>query len=816
MKLFTKNYLVQACMVAFVAVMARFVYNVHHTLLTPVTEPYDAHGAAQMSEANILKHTYELADRIGYRILGTIEQEIARDYVLNEIHALQKQLQESEYANLHEMEVFVEEGDGAHRFDFMNKVVIKKYHKLRNLVVRLSDGTDESKENAILINAHIDSTLPSPGATDDAMAVGILLEALRVLSQQPQRLAHSIVFLFNDAEESLQDASHLFITTSPLRKTIKGVVNLEACGTSGPEILFQATNEEMIKAYSHVPRPFGSVLADDVFRTGLILSDTDFRQFVQYGNLTGLDMAVVGNSYLYHTTLDTTANIKPGTAQQFGANILAILRYLSSADADLDNNGSGRMVYFSLLNRFFFMYPVSIGRVINSIVGFLGIVLSIRNPSFGFFKALFVFLLSLGSMFFFNNLWAFFVSNVLDSSMSWFTNEMYPLVIYFSLSTAVLFFIGALFHISDYLMFKAVVFCFSLAPFIPLASSYLFMSLAIWMVLGLLLNDFVFSRPGRLHPVTYFISNIGTFTFGIEAIYGMLDIFVPLTGRIGTAKVADNIIATLCSLGYTVVFPLLTAWIQRFHSIGALKRGFFTSVLVFLSLSIYLLRQPTYYDALHPRRVFVQHMENITSGEFSLHIATADTAPGFEKLVDDISNEFSAVPAVANNVDDWNSDWDTIYPFSQFLDAYRVPLKDTVSVDLLPTITLDEAIEDGDLMNVTVTVHHPGLLWTVLSFDAELISWSLPDVPVGTRRHHIREVSTYGTDSYTFSMSYRKAPIYMDFVGMDGFAHYPSKINEGGNRTSIQICDKLYKDILPEWTDLLCYGIVAGVYIIDA
>lgn len=33
-------------------------------------------------------------------------------------------------------------------------------------------------------------------------------------------------------------------------------------------------------------------MGNDLFATGLLLSDTDFRQFVDYGNLTGLDMAV--------------------------------------------------------------------------------------------------------------------------------------------------------------------------------------------------------------------------------------------------------------------------------------------------------------------------------------------------------------------------------------------------------------------------------------------------------------------------------------------------------------------------------------------
>lgn len=64
----------------------------------------------------------------------------------------------------------------------MNRVIYKSYQNLTNILFRMSSEThDESKTLAILLNSHLDSTLPAPGAADDALCVGISLEIARVL-----------------------------------------------------------------------------------------------------------------------------------------------------------------------------------------------------------------------------------------------------------------------------------------------------------------------------------------------------------------------------------------------------------------------------------------------------------------------------------------------------------------------------------------------------------------------------------------------------------------------------------------------------------
>lgn len=59
----------------------------------------------------------------------------------------------------------------------------------------------------------------------------------------------------------------------------------------------------------------------------------------------------------------------------------------------------------------------------------------------------------------------------------------------------------------------------------------------------------------------------------------------------------------------------------------------------------------------------------MTTHEHHLHLAAADGAPGFEHLVQDIVDEFGPkgikerkIAPVAMH--DYNSDWDSLYPFS--------------------------------------------------------------------------------------------------------------------------------------------------------
>jgi Zn-dependent M28 family amino/carboxypeptidase len=83
----------------------------------------------------------------------------------------------------------------------MGKRVYKTYVNLTNIVIRISDGTPAGREHAILVNSHLDSTLPSPGAADDGLSVGVMLDCMRVLINTPDwSPRHAIILCESTAD----------------------------------------------------------------------------------------------------------------------------------------------------------------------------------------------------------------------------------------------------------------------------------------------------------------------------------------------------------------------------------------------------------------------------------------------------------------------------------------------------------------------------------------------------------------------------------------------------------------------------------------
>lgn len=197
-----------------------------------------------------------------------------------------------------------------------------------------------------------------------------MLEILRVISSSRLMLRHNIIFLFNGGEENFMPASHGFITQHPWAKEVRTFINLEACGAGGREVLFQAgpNHPWILETYSEeVPYPYASSLAQEIFQSGIIPGDTDYRIFRDFGNISGLDFAWSANGYVYHTKFDTIEQIPLGSLQRTGDNILALARGMAQGHqlSQVEKFKEGNLVFFDFLGAFVVRWSMTVADLIN-------------------------------------------------------------------------------------------------------------------------------------------------------------------------------------------------------------------------------------------------------------------------------------------------------------------------------------------------------------------------------------------------------------------------------------------------------------------
>lgn len=354
--------------------------------------------------------------------------------------------------------------------------------------------------------------------------------------------------MFNGGEESLQDASHSFITAHELKDNVRAVVNLEACGTSGPEVLFQANSREMIEAYRTVPYPHGTVLANDLFATGLILSDTDFRQFVDHGNLTGLDMAVYKNSYLYHTHLDLDEFLEAGLPQHMGENALALATYLTE-EANLVNlERTSSIVFFDVFGLFFVSYSWTAAIRSHLLIGGLALFTVASGASRPTVRSTLSIVFSFIAALMMPN-FSVVLLQALGTPMQWFSHEWLSMVLFGPMALAGMFTVQYFFHdkksstsANELSTFSGIqlFFTFALAgaSYVGLASSYVFALFALSATIAMIFNHKKSaqelkdgSEVTRMDYSTYFVGGLLPTAYFSFVCFSLLDMFIPLTGR---------------------------------------------------------------------------------------------------------------------------------------------------------------------------------------------------------------------------------------------------------------------------------------------
>lgn len=140
-------------------------------------------------------------------------------------------------------------------------------------------------------------------------------------------------------------------------------------------------------------------------------------------------------------------------------------------------------------------------------------------------------------------------------------------------------------------------------------SSYIYAVASIANFSALLVNDlFSLGAPSSLdRPISLFALSIGQILpliFGVDGLLGILDLFVPLTGRMGPDVPVDFVMASIIGFFTIGMTPML---LPLAHRIGrrALMRVL-VALLAIQAIALAVFCNPAWptYDAMHPKRLF--------------------------------------------------------------------------------------------------------------------------------------------------------------------------------------------------------------------
>uniref|UniRef100_A0A1Y1MFR8 FXNA-like protease n=1 Tax=Photinus pyralis TaxID=7054 RepID=A0A1Y1MFR8_PHOPY len=607
---------------------------------------------------NLLKNLTAL----GPRVAGSYANEVlAVNLLKREIETIIANAKENNVIQLD-----VQMASGAFNLAFLDGMT-NVYRNMQNIIVRV--GSRINSPNSLLLNCHFDTVSQSPGGSDDGAGCAVMMEMLRVLSQSEKILRHNIIFLFNGGEENFMPASHGFITQHKWAKEVRAFINIEACGAGGRELLFQAgpNHPWILETYSEeVPYPYASSLAQEIFQSGLIPGDTDFRIFRDFGNVSGLDFAWSSNGYVYHTRFDTIDQIPLGTLQRTGDNILALARGMAMGHQlnDVERYRPGNLVFFDFLGAFVVRWPMHIADFVN----ISSVILSFYSIYENMKKAYSTDAISNGQYvkkvgasivaIFITGLAAILVSfaisfclNALGRTMSWYARPFWVFFLYVVPVTLVLF-AAMFFYARNYhrdlksspwvkfrLLYDAYLSIWSFMLIIGIIfrirSSFLLLFWTLFPAVGSLIMKFV-GNWTALKLFLYYVIVMGLpFVQSIYLMIGALYLCFPIMGRAGAAYNSEYLIALLITYFYSVLISYLVPLIILVKSV---ERVFSLLLGAFLlSIAVLILTPlgfpysgdpaspaPQRFMMAHVKRTFHDISGDVTGRETGYWIADMD------------------------------------------------------------------------------------------------------------------------------------------------------------------------------------------------
>eukprot|EP01114_Cavostelium_apophysatum_P023143 TRINITY_DN8626_c0_g1_i4.p1 TRINITY_DN8626_c0_g1~~TRINITY_DN8626_c0_g1_i4.p1 ORF type:complete len:841 (+),score=154.41 TRINITY_DN8626_c0_g1_i4:147-2669(+) len=668
-----------------------------------------------------------LTEDIGGRPTGSYKNEVDTvNFLLERLQALKANASSSLA-----MEIEVQRPTGAY-WEQKYKYVTR-YNNITNIVVRLSKSGDaKSTERALLVSCHFDSVFTSRGAADDGVNVAIMLELLNNLVHSELDLsAHSLIFLFNGAEEQTPGAmpgAHGFITQHPWRSTIKYVINLDTTGAKGRQMLFQVRHPgkglSLYRKSVHRPYYLASVIFQELWEYNLLETDTDFTIFSEFGHLPGLNFAMSESLYLYHMQQDNiNDSISPGAIQLSGDNMLALLKNIISSDLLETEESTTTNVFYSWLGVSFLSYPKAAAAAMHSllliacIAGaclylYLNAKLNKENIKDSVKGLPWLNCIACTVFVFVQPLFAIAINLALAGlmvgfgrSFSWYTQRTVGFVLY-SLSTLISFIlltkiVGSLLtlrknikarNLEIHTLFGVNVFYLSLLmimTFMGLGSAYLIFWWALFHAIGLLVTALLeqllwhrFQIEVDCWFVRMVVSIILPATLTVELCSIIYADIVPTLGRIGFLGASREYpVAILVALIVSFHLLPILPYFHRFQGQGKMMVIFGIFLVIFMIIAMPLPRYTTHT----PKQVFVEHLGYFPQQKGEVLITSGDTVS-----LEGLMKKFPE--------DEWSKL--SKYQYTKYAEVPSVPLPSLWVSD-------DTHDESTDIRSVTFNVSHP-------------------------------------------------------------------------------------------------------------
>lgn len=227
---------------------------------------------------------------------------------------------------------------------------------LKNIIVHIPANSPDATGEAVMFMGHTDSVPMGNGASDDGVAVAVMMEAIHYYLEQMENgytLSNDLVFCFVNGEEYGLYGSQAFMEEfrgfDDVVSRIRFGTNLESRGTDGTLIMFEtaANNYNTVKLFADINENiFTCSIATMIY--DMMPNGTDFSNFKDA--YQGLNFANITGGEDYHTQNDDLESVGGSYLSQQAQVVDAIIDRLANYDLDLLHDAEESAIFFSYLN----------------------------------------------------------------------------------------------------------------------------------------------------------------------------------------------------------------------------------------------------------------------------------------------------------------------------------------------------------------------------------------------------------------------------------------------------------------------------------